>query len=245
MNKTLNFSWIPLTATATVAAVAFSTASAQAATISSITITGGLDGIGLTGGTVGEIDFTQDNPTLGGFDGIVTATSGGFAALTFPAFVDIISDLSYDESVLIPGAALVPFGGDLTKTYAALTDPDGSPFLDFGVVDLNLLGFTNPSDLTFSIGALAGISLEGAPGSVSDLSTGVFTGSFMYDGVFLAHGDVGFSTTGTGGYTISLTSEDFPNVQIPEPLTILGSTLALGFGGIFKKRYAKKQEQEA
>ena len=33
-------------------------------------------------------------------------------------------------------------------------------------------------------------------------------------------------------------------VAIPEPLTILGSGLALGFGAYFKKEYSKKQKKE-
>lgn len=32
---------------------------------------------------------------------------------------------------------------------------------------------------------------------------------------------------------------------VPEPLTILGTGLALGFGGLFKKQQSKKQGQKA
>ncbi len=42
--------------------------------------------------------------------------------------------------------------------------------------------------------------------------------------------------SGTGSGTVE---------DVPEPLTILGSVMALGFGGFFKKEYAKKQKAKA
>lgn len=43
-------------------------------------------------------------------------------------------------------------------------------------------------------------------------------------------------TVGTGGATIG-------TKPVPEPLTILGSSMALGFGALFKKEYSRKQKK--
>lgn len=58
-----------------------------------------------------------------------------------------------------------------------------------------------------------------------------------------------FSTTSSGSVspiTIATTTSALPITvakAVPEPFTILGSGVALGFGALFKKEYSKKQKK--
>ena len=49
--------------------------------------------------------------------------------------------------------------------------------------------------------------------------------------------------TFTGDVSIPTKSVSFTVKRVPEPLTILGSGLALGFGAYFKKEYSRKQKK--
>ncbi|BAQ59845.1 hypothetical protein GM3708_251 [Geminocystis sp. NIES-3708] len=49
----------------------------------------------------------------------------------------------------------------------------------------------------------------------------------------------------SNGGTIFSFQNSFHQVEVPEPLTILGTGIALGFGGLFKSKSSKKQSAEA
>jgi hypothetical protein len=67
--------------------------------------------------------------------------------------------------------------------------------------------------------------------SLSDLS-----GTWNTDGVVKGNGQPG---PGLSHFTVYSIAKG-PSEEVPEPLTILGSGLALGFGAMFKKKYSNK-----
>jgi hypothetical protein len=102
-----------------------------------------------------------------------------------------------------------------------------------------------------SINSIIGVGLD------SDTSTGAKTLTTGFNGTTLVslNGgeiesplapatsvEVRNSYVRTGGGRISSFSNSFE--QVPEPLTILGTGLALGFGGLFKSKSSKKQSAE-
>lgn len=83
------------------------------------------------------------------------------------------------------------------------------------------------------------IILKGGPSFSSYLLNSTTTsGTWNTAGLFKGNGDPG---PGLSHFTVYV-----PDAQaVPEPLTILGSAVALGFGGYLKKEYAKKQQTKA
>ncbi|WP_330203075.1 PEP-CTERM sorting domain-containing protein [Cyanobacterium sp. Dongsha4] len=67
-----------------------------------------------------------------------------------------------------------------------------------------------------------------------------FTGTFYNGTTALGQGVLSAQKLANGSY--SMTIEASP---VPEPLTILGTGLALGLGGLFKSKQSKKQSVEA
>jgi len=51
------------------------------------------------------------------------------------------------------------------------------------------------------------------------------------------------SLTVTGSQEFDLAADSLVVTSVPEPLTILGSGLALGFGALFKKEYSRKHQK--
>jgi hypothetical protein len=51
------------------------------------------------------------------------------------------------------------------------------------------------------------------------------------------------SLTVTGSQEFDFAADSLVATSVPEPLTILGSGLALGFGGLFKKEYSRKRQK--
>jgi hypothetical protein len=59
-------------------------------------------------------------------------------------------------------------------------------------------------------------------------------------------GEGAFTLTGGQSYRIGIIGEEIVDTraEVPEPLTILGSVAALGFGGLLKKEYAKIKKKK-
>lgn len=107
-------------------------------------------------------------------------------------------------------------------------------FIDFGMQDLG----SGLKQLTFDLNAgqlTRGTASNGATSFAFDTD---LTGKFNYGG----------STVATGFFTASQVFEStsfqmsIEAKEVPEPLTILGTSVALGFGAIFKKRAANRNK---
>jgi hypothetical protein len=73
------------------------------------------------------------------------------------------------------------------------------------------------------------------------LKTGTkdLTGEEMYGGGF----SVAFIDGEYKAIPLSFTTQSMKTEPIPEPITIFGSAIGLGFGTLFKKKYSKKQKK--
>jgi hypothetical protein len=210
----LGTSFIAASITAAVVAVA----PAQAAILN-----GSLNGsVGLSG----DLDI---NDTANGFtwkfsDNVVNDKFGSFAGLSFPADGSLpqINDLTF---ICQP----TPLSGINSCTTDPLT-----PFINFGTQTIN--GTT--ADLTFNLDASQFVSWETA-NTGTTVSFPELTGAFKFDGSTLATGQL------SGGYSgPSSTYEMTLATNVPEPLTIMGSGLALGFGGLFQRKNAAKRKNQ-
>ncbi len=73
--------------------------------------------------------------------------------------------------------------------------------------------------------------------------TGPSTGGGIFFIITTENAEVGTTATFTGTVNPGVISDSFEVSVVPEPLTILGSGLALGFGAYFKKEYSRKQKK--
>ncbi|MGB3512342.1 MAG: PEP-CTERM sorting domain-containing protein [Microcoleaceae cyanobacterium] len=107
--------------------------------------------------------------------------------------------------------------------------PSANPFINFGNQSL---GGQSSQLLTFNLDdGLAQRNFFGEE-SINTINLTEVTGTFFYGGQSIGKGSFGASRSGaTEGYSLSLRTE-----PVPEPLTILGTGLALGFGVMFKKK---------
>jgi hypothetical protein len=207
-----------IAATATFAAVV-AVAPAQAAILN-----GSLNGsVGLSG----DLDI---NDTANGFtwkfsENVVNDKFGDFAGLSFPADGSLpqINDLAFTCGVGNP-------------TFCT-TDPV-TPFINFGTQTIN----ETTADLTFNLDETQFLSMEGS-GIGTTVAFPYLTGAFKFNGTTLAVGQL------AGGYT-NFGSNQSSTYQmtlktVPEPLTLMGSGLALGFGGLFQRNASKRKNQKS
>jgi hypothetical protein len=117
-------------------------------------------------------------------------------------------------------------------TYNAISTL-ANPFVAFSDANSTTFSLQNP----FLVN-LAFLS-DGSIGAAIQPFTGTFSSSGGYSGparaVFTAQE---FAAGGGGSYSMTIQA-------VPEPLTILGTGLALGFGGLFKSKSSKKQSVKA
>ncbi len=94
-------------------------------------------------------------------------------------------------------------------------------------------------DGTWSIAGLTSpfmIVLKGGPSfSAYSMDGNTTSGSWNTSGLFKGNDKPG---PGLSHFTVYVGPAS-PPTPVPEPLTILGSALALGFGGLFKKKYGQ------
>jgi hypothetical protein len=202
-------------AAATVTAATLATLPAQAM---------GLNGSISFGGTPvfgkpNQINPSQD--TLGFKNVQVTESSGDFENGNFssPAPIFETLKLAIDSSTINGKSAYYNFGNTQT-------------FINFGQQDLGG-GLKN---LTFDLDA-GQVFRSSNGGNIMEFGKAL-TGKFNY----------GSSTIATGSFSASkiFNSTSFQMTlearSVPEPLTILGTGVALGFGAMFKKRAANRNK---
>ncbi|MGB3514359.1 MAG: PEP-CTERM sorting domain-containing protein [Microcoleaceae cyanobacterium] len=81
------------------------------------------------------------------------------------------------------------------------------------------------------------IALKGGPSySAYYMDGNTTSGDWNTDGLFKGNGKPG---PGLSHFSVYIAKGD-NNAEVPEPLTILGSGLALGFGAMFKKKQSNK-----
>jgi hypothetical protein len=153
----------------------------------------------------------------------VTWSIGDFANgnFTSPAPVFSTLDLTRIDSTIN--------GNKADYSYGATT-----PFIDFGEQDLG----GGSKRLTFNLNA--GQLTRGTSGTVMSYAFDTnLSGTFKYGGSSIATGFFSGSRV-FNSTSFQMTLEAKP---VPEPLTILGSSVALGFGVMFKKRSANRDKK--
>ncbi|MGB3509526.1 MAG: PEP-CTERM sorting domain-containing protein [Microcoleaceae cyanobacterium] len=109
-------------------------------------------------------------------------------------------------------------------------------FIDFGMQDLG----DGLKQLTFDLNAGKLTKGTGYNGAMSYAFDTKLTGKFNYGGSSFATGFLSASRVfESTSFQITLEAK-----EVPEPLTILGTTVALGFGAMFKKRAGKNPKKK-
>lgn len=177
----------------------------------------------------------------------VTATIASVALASAPAQAAIVGDVSvagdaewigFDtlefSDVLVEDANGI-FSGNALGSTVAVADLVFTPALD-GTYDAVADFLTFSDGITFDLDA--GVSEIFTAGIVAELD---FTGSFFSAGdEFLGTGNFFVANIGNAtSFALAAQAE-----KIPEPLTIFGTGLALGFGGLLKNKNGKKQSAE-
>ncbi|MBD2546134.1 PEP-CTERM sorting domain-containing protein [Planktothricoides raciborskii] len=214
--QTLGLGTSFIAATVTVATVV-AVAPAQAALLNG--------GVGLSG----DLDI---NNTASGFvwkfsENVVNDKSGDFAGLSFPADGSLpqINDLAFTCGVGNP-------------TFCT-TDPV-TPLISFGTQTIK--GTT--AELTFNLDATQYLSF-GVPGVINTTASFPYlTGAFKFNGATLAVGQLSGGYTNFGSNQNSTYQMTLATKDVPEPLTIMGSGFALGFGGLFQRKNAAKRKNQ-
>lgn len=90
----------------------------------------------------------------------------------------------------------------------------------------------NPFSVTRAAWGTGGVALTFTPFSGSFVNAeGATTGQGLFTAQQFFNGD--------GSYSMTITTK-----EVPEPLTIMGSGLALGFGGLFQRKSASKRKNQ-
>ncbi|WP_179198027.1 PEP-CTERM sorting domain-containing protein [Nostoc sp. T09] len=209
-------------------------------------------GIALTCGTL----------TLGSTVGVSQAQAATVGSANFAGLLSFKnqSQVNPDTETLYfsnPGNVLKAkgiFAGSTTVTigtgnpYSLLLNKISNSSPTSALYTANLASITDPF-LTFSNGIkfqVTGISnfLRTTNSDTTSISNLSIAGKFyngvnaIADGAITAQQKDG-DLDNVGSYSYSIVAKD-----VPEPLTILGSATALGFGTVLKKKYAKKQSKE-
>jgi hypothetical protein len=182
--------------------------------------------IGLTGtavfGKPTEASPLED--TLGFTSNEVETADGDFASLLgleSPAF-------SIETLNLTRYLGPVEFEPGVTTSFYNFT-PSSNPFINFGNQDL--FG-TGAQSLTFNLNPGRTQRNYSSANSLNTINLGEVTGTFVYGGNIIGKGHLSASkSSNASSYEITLRTE-----PVPEPLTILGTGVALGFGVMFKKK---------
>ncbi len=168
-------------------------------------------------GLSGDLDIV--NKTANGFtwkfsDNVVNDKFGDFTGLSFAAGSSLpqINDLAF-----------TCYSGFCTTNPVA-------PFINFGTQTIN--GTT--ANLTFNLNAGQYLNFGISGTTETTVSFPYLTGAFNFNGSTLAVGQL------AGGYSGKSSTYQMTLKTVPEPSTIIGSGLALGFGGLFKRKNASK-----
>jgi hypothetical protein len=143
--------------------------------------------------------------------------------------------LSFSAGSSLPSIADLEFTCDDASPISMCTTDAVTPFINFGEQTLD--GVT--ADLTFNLDATQYLSW-GEVGTSTTASFPDLTGAFMFNDATLAVGQLNGGYSGDGStYQMTLATK-----EVPEPLTMMGSGLALGFGGLFQRKNASKRKNQ-
>ncbi len=159
------------------------------------------------------------NPTTD-FDSFVTSTTH---ALTTP-----------DNSVgILPATGIVTygFGGAFNISAFGLWNGNGA-VANFGIEEFSLFADNDNNLDNGTLGQLGNfIATQGPLGQTFNFTA--TSASFVHLQVIDNYGGVGGTIFGEVA---------FKTAEVPEPLTILGTATALGFGALFKKKLSNRNE---
>lgn len=230
-NLKLYLSILPVAALAAVAGLSVNAETAQA-----VSVTGSRPTSSLTINGLSNLSF-QSNSGLGRANVILDfRTIDGISATgRFNSLVPSLSNLIgtndgqsgfaiRDLTFTAPGVAGSPF-----YTNSGMTS-----FINFGTRTWGSV--TGNLNFDLSPAAYTVLAARGRPAVVSSYPE--FTGFLNFGGRLIpATGTLTSSRSGdTSSYTLTLEIE-----EVPEPVTILGTGLALGLGILFKRHQSKKQ----
>ncbi len=169
----------------------------------------------------------------------LTATSANAASLGAVAFsggAEVVSDSElkfFDVKVTsVPSAPSGIFAGLGNSSVIVKNLTFSRPSGNYSAVE-SFLKFTNGIAFDLDAGQIESIGTR-------TLTDALFTGTFRTasGGVF-GEGSFGTSTSGKGKNKSTSFNGAIDAEAVPEPMTILGSAAALGFGALFKKRSQK------
>ncbi len=182
--------------------------------------------------------------------GVLTLGAGDILNITGQSTFDLTSDISFQTIDFLTGQVESNSTGGFYTNYVA----GDATLKAIGDIDITqITGFsysgvaTNPL-LVFSDGvkfvANSPFSVTRAANGEYGLALNVtpFSGTFVNaDGVTGARGLFSAQQffNGDGSYSMTIKTTD-----VPEPLTIMGSGLALGFGGLFQRKNAAKRKNQ-
>ncbi len=174
-------------------------------------------------GLSGDLDIV--NKTDNGFtwkfsDNVVNDKFGSFAGLSFSSGSSLpqINDLAF------------------TCYSGFCTTNSVSPFINFGQQTLTTKDGETTANLTFNLNAGQYLNFGVSGTTETTVSFPYLTGAFNFNGSTLAVGQL------AGGYSGQSSTYQMTLKAVPEPLTIMGSGLALGFGGLFQRKNASKRK---
>ncbi|WP_330203074.1 PEP-CTERM sorting domain-containing protein [Cyanobacterium sp. Dongsha4] len=228
MNKLLSFSLVPFAATTTVISVIMTSAPAKAISF--------------------NFGGTQVDKSLGYW----TTSVSGTTVNTFDS--SLISGIYNNGGIITsgttPGQYATPANntsnyfsvGPSTSTPATIKQRNGRPAWNYfglywGSIDgYNSIEFYNNGRLLQSF--TGSDIIASANGNQTASNTNRYV-NFFSDNSF------GFNEIRLSSTSNAFESDNHAFREVPEPLTILGTGLALGLGGLFKSKQSKKQSVEA
>jgi len=171
-----------------------------------------------------------------GLSGNITITNDG-DNFTWEFSENVVNDNTLDFAGLsFPTDGSLPNIANLDFTCVGIlcsTDPV-TAFITFGEQTIN--GVTD--NLTFNLDASQYLHF-GSGKTASTVAFPLITGNFMFNGSTLAEGTLGGSYSGSGStYHMNFST------PVPEPLTTLGTGLALGFGGLFQRKNSRRKNKK-
>jgi hypothetical protein len=176
-------------------------------------------------GLSGDLDIV--NKTANGFtwkfsENVVNDQFGDFTGLSFPdSSLPQINDLAF------------------TCYSGFCTTNSVSPFINFGQQTLTTKDGETTANLTFNLNAGQYLNFGVSGTTETTVSFPYLTGAFNFNGSTLAVGQL------AGGYSGQSSTYQMTLKTVPEPLTIMGSGLALGFGGLFQRNASKRKNQKS
>ncbi|MEQ9670373.1 PEP-CTERM sorting domain-containing protein [Coleofasciculus sp. G2-EDA-02] len=232
-----------LVASVVAGTLAFSVGEAQAATITIDSFDDGLQSVSATSGTVFDSVTGSTSEIVGGerdvqleiidnqFGRLLNAEVDALPPPPEPGILTISNDTGVKSKTIITWDGVGGSGLNLDVTGGGM-----NKFFRFDILTVDLSAV-----LTLSVNNTA--TLTKTVSETTDPTSVIFKFSEFDNASAMTFTDVqSISLMISGPANFDLTADSLV-ATVPEPLTILGSGLALGFGGLLKKEYDKKQKK--